>query len=334
MSTWIPSGPPRSAREVAEGLRRAAIVAGSAPSVHNTQPWHWRTRPGALELWADRGRQLRISDPDGRMLTISCGAALHHALVELAVQGLQAIVLPFPDPARPDLLARLTTAGNIPISTATIRVHDAIALRRTDRRPVAATPMDESTMLAIANAARRYGAFLRFLPAGRVAPLASLVATAERLESASDAWRAERDGWLGGAPPWGTGVPDSNIPSRPPGSAVPERDFGRTGTLPIGDRPDSAPDYAVLHGEEDTPTGWLQAGQALSAAWLTANELDVSVMPISSVVEVPTTRRALRELLCTTSWPYLVLRLGLTDPGDRGPLATPRLPAGRTVGRS
>lgn len=332
MPTWIPANTAqRPAREVAEGLRRAALAAGNAPSVHNTQPWRWCTRPGALELWADRRRQLHVSDPAGRLLTISCGAALHHALVELAVQGLRGVVLPFPDPTRLDLLARLTVAGNVPISTATIRIHDAIALRRTDRRPVSGVPMDDSTMLAIANAARPYGAFLRFVAPDRIPSLGALVATAERLESASAAWRAERDAWVGDAAAWGTGVPDRNIPNRPPRSVVPGRDFGRAGTLPVVDQPDDAAQYAVLYGDEDTPWAWLRAGQALSAAWLTANELDVSVMPISSVVEVPTTRRQLRALLSGTSWPYLVLRLGLTDPAGRGPVATPRLPASRTV---
>src|SRR2546429_279524 len=86
---------------------------------------------------------------------------------------------------------RRAAPGNVPISTATIRLHDAIALRRTDRRPVAGVPMDETTMLAVANAARPYGAFLRFLSRDRVAALAALVATAERLESASGAWRSE-----------------------------------------------------------------------------------------------------------------------------------------------
>ncbi len=316
---------------IAEGLRRAAVAAGSAPSVHNTQPWRWHTRPDALELHAERRRQLRISDPDGRMLTISCGAALHHALVELAAQGLRGIVAPLPDPARPDLLARLTVAGHAPVSTAAIRTHDAMALRRTDRRPVVEVPMDEATMRAIATSAEPYGAVLRFLPPDRVATLATLVASAEQLERASVGWREERDAWVGGAQPWGTGVPDANIPSRPPASAVPGRDFGRAGTLPIRDVPGGAAEYAVLTGADDSPAGWLRAGQALSAAWLTASELDVSVMPISSVVEVPTTRRALRALLPGGSWPHLVLRLGLTDPGERGPEATPRLPASRTV---
>src|SRR5436305_12189536 len=162
--------------------------------------------------------------------------------------------------------------------------------------------MDEATMAAIVNAARTDGAGLRFLPPERIASLAALVATAEGLENASWAWRDERDAWVDGTRPWGTGIPDASIPSHRSRSAVPGREFGRHGTLPIGDVPDSGAEYAVLHGGEDTPPGWLGAGQALSAAWLTASELDVSVMPISSVVEVPVTRRALRELLSGRTW--------------------------------
>ena len=145
--------------------------------------------------------------------------------------------------------------------------------------------MDDSTMLAIANAAWPYGAFLRFLPPYKVASVAALAAAADRAEAADPAWRVEMNAWMSG---------------------------GRaTMTIPEAD---SAPVYAVLYGMEDTPIGWLRAGQSLSAAWLMADELDVSVVPISSVIEVAATRRALRELLSTTSWPYLVLRMGLVDP--------------------
>jgi hypothetical protein len=287
MKVWIPVPQPRPTREVDVGLHWAVRVAGRAPSVHNTQPWRWRIVPGALELWADRDRQLRVADPAGRLLTISCGAALHHVLAALAVQGLATSVVPLPDPARPDLLARVTVTGVAPITTAAIRRYDAIALRHTDRRPVAGQPMDESTLLAIANAAWPHGAFLRFLPPYKVASLAALVAEADRAEAADPAWRAELDSWMSG---------------------------GR-GTMPLPD-PDSAPVYAVLYGAEDTTAGWLRAGQALSAAWLMADEMDVSVAPISSVVEVAATRRALRELLSTTSFPYLVLRMGLS-PGPQ-----------------
>jgi nitroreductase len=321
----------RTSRELDDALRHAAAVAGDAPSMHNTQPWRWHVAAGALELWADRGRQLAVADPAGRMLTISCGAALHHALVTLAVQGLRAAVLPLPDPARPDLLARVTVAGNAPIATATIRMYDAIGLRRTDRRPAAAGPMDESTMAAVANAARPYGAFLRYLTRDRVDALARLAWAAARTQQADGRWRAELANWTGDPGGSGTGVPDVNLPDRPVGTPVPERDFGRRGTLPVTAVAAGTPAYAVLYGEEDGPAGWLRAGQALSALWLTAGELGVSVVPISSVTEVLETRRALRELLARTSYPYLVLRLNLTDPSGRGPLATPRLPVDRTV---
>ena len=60
-------------------LIRAAC---SAPSVHNTQPWAWRVLDSTtIELYADRTRQLPATDPLGRDLAISCGAALHHLVV-------------------------------------------------------------------------------------------------------------------------------------------------------------------------------------------------------------------------------------------------------------
>jgi nitroreductase len=68
-------------------LTHAATVALRAPSIHNTQPWRWRIHDTTADLYADAGRQLHVSDPDRRMLTISCGVALHHARVALATAG-------------------------------------------------------------------------------------------------------------------------------------------------------------------------------------------------------------------------------------------------------
>ena len=65
-------------------LAQAARTAGLAPSIHNTQPWRWRVDGSTLDLRAERSRQLAITDPVGRMLAISCGAALHHVRVALA----------------------------------------------------------------------------------------------------------------------------------------------------------------------------------------------------------------------------------------------------------
>jgi hypothetical protein len=82
-------------------------------------------------------------------------------------------------------------------------------------------------------------------------------------------------------------MPDANIPDRHPHTTVPGRDFGRAGTLRVGDGHDRSATYAILYAEVDEPVDWLNAGRALSAAWLTATDAGVSVLPVSSAVEVP-----------------------------------------------
>ena len=68
-------------------IRTALALAGRAPSVHNTQPWLWHLGPGSVHLVADDGRRLAATDPDGRDLLVSCGAALHHLRTAFAGLG-------------------------------------------------------------------------------------------------------------------------------------------------------------------------------------------------------------------------------------------------------
>ena len=44
-------------------------------------------RDDRLELFGVAERQLPEQDPDGRMLPLSCGTALHHALVAMDAEG-------------------------------------------------------------------------------------------------------------------------------------------------------------------------------------------------------------------------------------------------------
>lgn len=79
-------------------IRTALTLAGRAPSIHNTQPWRWRVGGAGLEFYCEPHRQLENTDPDGRDLMISCGAALHHCVVALAALGWKAMVHRLPDP--------------------------------------------------------------------------------------------------------------------------------------------------------------------------------------------------------------------------------------------
>jgi hypothetical protein len=307
-----------------DALNGAAAAAGHAPSILNTQPWRWRIGSGRLELFAERSRQLPVTDPQGRLLAISCGAALHHARIALAAAGWSVRVVRLPDPDRSDLLATLTVTGPTPVSTASTRLADAILDRHTDRRPVSETPLPDAHLTAIVAAARAE-ANLHILTHDQVPALAAAVSRAAAVRADDPRVRAELAYWTGASAPTGTGLPAGVLPEHPAQTTVPGRDFGRTGTLHLGSGHDRAAVYALLFSAADDPVSWLRSGEALSAAWLTATTLGVSVVPLSDVVEVAFTRQRLRHLLTGLGCPHLVLRLGIADPEPAGYVHTPRL---------
>jgi len=312
-------------------LVEAASSAGHAPSIHNTQPWRWRVQNDTLELYAEFGRQLTNSDPGARLLVLSCGAALHHARVALAAEGWTATVDRLPDPARPELLARLTVTGRIPVTSEAIRLLQTIWVRHTDRRPVANTQVPSATIDTIRARIEAERARLHILRPDDVLDLAVVADRAQTLEAFDPQWREEIAYWAGAAHPEGLGIPDSAIPSEAPRTTVPGRDFGHAGSLPVSAKHDRAAVYAILYGDEDTPSGWLRAGEALSAGWLAAIGAGVCLLPLSAAIEVETARQLLRRLLSHLGEPYLILRLGLADPNDGGTPRTPRLPAVQTI---
>jgi nitroreductase len=312
-------------------LANAAALAGYAPSIHNSQPWRWRVSDGVLNLFAVPSRQLAVTDPEGRLALLSCGVALHHARTALAAEGRQVEVTLLPDPADPAWLAQLRLTDRTPVTAEAVRLVQTIRVRHTDRRPVTGTPLSLGELEAVLRAVDAEGARLHILRPDQVLELAAAVSRAQQAEAADEAWQAELAYWTGGARPEGTGVPDTAIPQQPPQTTVPGRDFGHPGTLPVSAEHDKGATFAILYGEQDSPENWVRAGEALSAAWLTATEKGISVLPLSATIEVPVTRFTLRRLLADLGEPYLVLRLGRADPDHAGPPHTPRLPAEQTI---
>ena len=322
-----------TAATVAAALAEAAATAGYAPSIHNTQPWRWRVLPDRLELYAVRERQLHATDPQGRMLLLSCGTALHHARVALAAEGWTVTVDRVPDPDQPDLLATLTPTGRDGVSTEAIRLVQAAQVRRSDRRAVSDVPVPDKALDAIRAAVAAEQVGLHVLSRDQVHDLAAAATRAAEVESTDPGVQEELAYWTGRSPA-GTGLPAEVLPADQPRSTVPARDFAVPGALPVGPGHDQAARYGLLYGTDDEPPGWLRAGEALSAGWLAATELGVSVLPLSGVIEVPVTRAALGRLLAGLGLPYLVLRLGVADPEHAGPPHTPRMPATQVVDTS
>jgi hypothetical protein len=219
----------------------------------------------------------------------------------------------------------------VDITPEAVRLLQTARVRRTDRRPVTDTPVDPEAIEQLRRISEREGAQLHVLRRDDVIELAGAASRAQRVEGMDPDWAEELAYWTGGDRRHGLGVPDAVIPSQPPPTTVPDRDFAPTGTLPIRPGHDREAVYAILYGDEDSALAWLRAGEALSAVWLEAIRHGLTVLPLSAAVEVPQTRQVLQRLLAGLGEPFLVLRIGVGDADHVGPPHTPRLPAEQTI---
>jgi nitroreductase len=309
------AGQPASHRaaDLPSALAAAARVALRAPSVHNTQPWHWSVVRDHLELRADPRWTLSVADPEGRLMVLSCGAALHHARVALHAMGYPTQVRRFSDSDRSVLRAEITVGEP---ETPTREAADMLAAalrRRTDRRPVADSPVPERALADLRQAAAEHATWLHVLPSDQARRIVVAAEHAEVVQLVEPEYRQELERWSRVPRGAGAGVPETSLPPRGVG-------YQNQGA------------YIVLYGNGVQSSAWLAAGEALSAVWLTAIRHGLALRPVSSVLEVPAGRAALHRVLSGMGTPYLVLHLGFPATGGEVP-ETPRRPAAETLDR-
>jgi nitroreductase len=315
---YEPDGTPATA--LLECLRAAA----AAPSIHNTQPWLFRLRGDAIDVLADRRRQLTILDPDGREMLVSVGAAVFNLRVAVRAHARGSRVCLLPDPAEPDLAATVHIDRAATESEAARALADAIPRRHTNRRPFADRPVPHGTLEELAGAATAEGATLLAADPALRSGILSLTRNAENRMRANPRYRAELAAWT---TPGGIGrrdgVPRQAFGPRDPQGAIPLRDFALGHGLPtakVAFEPE--PTLILLFTAGDTPADWLRAGAALQRVLLTATLRGLAATPLSQVVEVPRLR-ALLEDSATGQVVQTVLRIGYaTTPA----LPTPRRP--------
>uniref|UniRef100_UPI003CC7FFC6 Acg family FMN-binding oxidoreductase n=1 Tax=Nocardia brasiliensis TaxID=37326 RepID=UPI003CC7FFC6 len=206
----------------ADTVEAALAMAVRAPSVHNSQPWRWRIAGEAIQLYADPGRHLVATDPQQRGLILSCGAALHHLRVALAVLGWSAAVEHLPDPGDPDHLATVTLTPYAPTPT-DFELSAALVHRQSDRRRYSSWQVPPGYLRTVATRAAQYGAVVRQVPDGLRARLARPARDAVARHAADPAYQLELAAWSGGGggPPPGTrrGPPPAPAPAPLPRGA-------------------------------------------------------------------------------------------------------------------
>ncbi len=294
-----------------EALRAAVADAVQAPSIFNTQPWQWRRQGHTLELLADPTRRLGVVDPDGHMLVQSCGAALHHARVSLAARGWSADVTRVPADGEEQALARMRLLGRSDPERGAVALREAIARRRTDRRPFSDETVPPDVLAALSAAASEEGTSLHRVRLDQMPMLAVAVAAAATEELADSRYRIELIQWTN-RPEWSNdGVPVETAVRRAP-RRVGVREFALFPEqgMPVTPGGDRGASYLVLHGPGEERLDWLRAGEALSAVLLTAVSLGLAVAPFSDVLEVSHPRDLVQGLLPGLSCPYVLIRCG------------------------
>ncbi|GAA3231108.1 NAD(P)H nitroreductase [Pseudonocardia petroleophila] len=310
-------------------LRRAVEYAIHAPSVHNAQPWRWRIGPDGVDLFADPDRRLPATDPDGRDLLLSCGAALHHLLVALAGLGFSARVTRFPDPEDSGHLAHVRPTDDVP-SPGAVRLAGAIPRRHTDRRRFAARHVEAALLDALVRTAAGWGAHLHVVGPGdarrRLLEILTRSATLQRQQAGYAAelaiWTGRHSGSRDGVRPdvvaaVGGGRPDD----------VPMRPFPRAGLVqpPHSVEHVDASVLTVLSAATGDALGTLRAGEATSAVLLAATDLGLATTPLSQPLEVAGTRTAIgRNVVGPQRFPQIVLRVGWAHPDSAALVSTPR----------
>jgi hypothetical protein len=294
-------------------LASAASAASRAPSLFDTQPWRWRIHHGSADLYADRSRQLTFIDPDGSLLMMSCGAALHHARTALSAAGFRSVVQRFGGPGGsgagpagsapaevdPDLVARLRVSGPGSPDPEAMRLRHAMSVRRIDRRPFRPGPVPAAVLGRLSTAAEVQGAHLHVLRSDHVTLLTVGAVRTAQAQLNDPGYRSELARWI------------------PPGS-----DLDRLLPPAAAGAAEHETRYAILFATSNTRPDWVAAGEALSAVLLTAAVEGLGVAAMSDVIAVPAARALLCRLLSGIGHPMLALRIGLLGPHATAPSAT------------
>lgn len=297
-------------------LRRAAVRATLAPSVHNTQPWHFVLGPAVLDILADPERQLRELDPTGRQLLISVGCAIFNARVAIAAAGMAAEVDRLPTDEPRNLVARITA---VPASGDYVdpigELDRVVEARQTNRRHFSDDEVPSEIIAQLVAAAEAEGAHLYVVHGDDDRQtVAMLSQRADAIQNLNPAYRAELRAWTSDDPNRVDGVPAMSVP-HVDGHAedeIPIRDFDTHGKgwLPSTTRSSRNQCLLLLGTDGDNRDSWLHAGEALERVLLEITKNGYAASPLTQIVEVASARDALRRELRLTMYPHVLLRVG------------------------
>ncbi|WP_320779574.1 Acg family FMN-binding oxidoreductase [Streptomyces sp. CRN 30] len=289
---------------------RAAVL---APSPHNTQPWAFAVDPHdrEVEIHADHGRWLRLTDPGGREMVIACGAALLNTRLAVRSLGFRPVVDILPDVTDAALLARVAFGAHAPATPAELLLAAAMPRRHTHRGPFGPVPVAKELLGDLYEQAHTEGVALQVVDdAKQLELLAERVREAEQHNRADPRRAAELARCVGRH-----GVPVAACAPHPDRTLLPGRDYlapalRRDDRVHSRGREAGTGTVVLLSTVRDGPADRLRSGQALQRVLLYAAAHGVTAAFHTQPLEVPGLRAELRARLTAGWFPQVLLRLG------------------------
>jgi hypothetical protein len=279
-----------------------------APSSYNTQPWKFNVSGNEIEVFSDKTRWLTVADADQREFYISIGCALENLLIAAGHFGYIGEVQYFPEPNSTELVASVKfVPGRKPEDP---KLFQAILARHTNRQPYEnRTPSNSDLQLLNNITEKGFGLYVASDP-GIKSKFRDLEAQADRIQYDNIEYKSELGYWLGQGVMGPTG-----IQAKMAQFEVLLLDVGKDQTRKDSDLLNSTPALGFITSSGNDRTGQVKAGQILEWVWLTATALNISVQPMSQVIEVPETKAELAKLVPDKgSYLQQAFRLGYAPP--------------------
>ena len=294
-------------------IRDAVMLAGRAPSLHNSQPWRWVVEDVRLHLWADPRRLMHATDRTGRELTLSCGAVLDHLRVAMAAAGWDSATERLPDPSEPDHLATLRFQPIDVVTDSDKRLAAAIPRRRTDRLPFAAPAAWPALESALRHAVLPYEVMLDVVADDARSSLAEASRLTEALRRYDTSYVSELRWWTSPFEFDTTHVPQSALVSTSEAARV---DVARAFPPAGGGRRRATIDHdrsniLVMSTERgDARLDVLRCGEALSAVLLECTVAGMATCTLTHMTEVAASRNMIKQIAGSAGWLQLLIRVG------------------------
>lgn len=295
-------------------LLRYALL---APSHYNIQPWKFSISGQSLELMLDTTRIANIVDPQGREVTISCGAAIK--MIEIAARYYGYLPkVHFPSDKVDNYLAQIELQEGFIPSMQDKLLFNAIKRRQTNRRWFDDAPVPEKIIKRCVIQVENLSTQVNFFCSKETrARFASLTEIAVKQQYSQPWFRQELSSWLR---PGLTARTDGmtsygffSTKQHTPLAKAMLKFFDSGKQIALFNKQkivDGSPTLCVLSTHGDNVLSWLNTGRALSSVLLSLATAGFSASFMNQAIQEPMLRTQVSDLFCSAPYPQLVLRIG------------------------